>query len=299
MKRIPARSAFRAMWVPFAVLLKRSAISAYRDNALGIAKGAAYSGLLAFFPVLTTLAAILAQARANALGRSLAHLLEKVTPPELAPLILERFVARGEKPVYLLVGATLLALWAASGLTTSLMDGFQAAYRVPRNRSVVRHRLVAILLEFAAVIPAVGASALILFGGRVEHYVLGYLGVVKAGGTIRGSVVVISRLVRSFIALGAIVLVTALMYYYGPDRRRKLRETWAGAVLATALWWLATAGFAWYLRNIANYSVMYGSVGAAIALLVWIYLLAIIALFGCEFNAEISRLRERFPRRAF
>lgn len=297
MKKASTRSRFRSAWVLFAILLKRSAVSAYRDNALGIAKAAAYSGLLAFFPVLTTLAAILAQARANALGRTLAHLLEKFMPPEIAPLVVERFVAQGEKPAYLLVGATLVSVWAASGLTTSLMDGFQAAYRTPRNRGVVQHRLVAMLLVFAAVIPAMGASALTLFGGRAEQYVLAHLGVVKAGETIRGSVVVISRLVRSFFALGAIVLVTALLYYYGPDRRRRLRETWAGAVLATVLWWLATTGFAWYVRNIANYSVMYGSVGAAIALLIWIYLLAIIALFGCEFNAEIARLRARFPRR--
>jgi len=284
--------------VRFVILLKRSAIAAYRDNALGIAKGAAYSGLLSFFPVSTTLAAILTQVRANALRHSLAHLLEKFMPPEIAPLIVDRFVARGERPVYLLVGASLISLWGASGLTTSLMDGFQAAYRVQRQRGIVQQRLVAMLLVFAAVIPAVGASALILFGGRVEQFVLAHLGVVTAGETIRTSVVVISRLIRTFIALGAIVLVTAMMYHYGPDRRRQFRETWAGALLATALWWLATTGFAWYVRNIADYSVMYGSVGAVIALLIWIYLLAIIALFGCEFNAEIARLKERFPHQA-
>ncbi|MCX6620074.1 MAG: YihY/virulence factor BrkB family protein [Acidobacteria bacterium] len=295
MRRISVLAFPRQAWLSFLVILKRSVVSAYRDNALGIAKGAAYSGLLAFFPVLTTLATILAQARAEALGRTLARTLEQVMPPEIAPLIVERFIVRGEKPVYLLVAATLLALWAASGLTTSLMDGFQAAYRVPRRRGTVRHRVVAILLVFAAVIPAVGASSLMLFGGRAEQYVLGNLGVVApAGETLRGGVVVVSRVVRYVIAVGAVVLVTALLYHYGPDRRRKFRETWAGAMLATALWWLATAAFAWYVRNIANYSVMYGSVGAAIALLVWIYLLAIIALLGCEFNAELDRLRERF-----
>ena len=297
MKRQDALGLVRTVWTSFAVVLKRSAVSAYRDNALGIAKGAAYSGLLAFFPVLTTLATILAQAKAEALGRMLARVLETIVPPELAPLIVERFVVRGEKPVYLLVAATLLALWAASGLMTSLMDGFQAAYRMPRRRGVVKHRLVAILLVFAAVMPAVGASAMMVFGERTERWALGYLGVVEAGTTIRGGIVVLSRAVRYVIAVGAIVLVTSLMYYFGPDRPRRFRETWAGAVLATSLWWAATAAFAWYVRNIANYSVMYGSVGAAIALLVWIYLLAIIALVGCEFNAEIGRLRVWFHHR--
>ena len=66
---------------------------------------------------------------------------------------------------------------------------------------------------------------------------------------------------------------------------------WPGAILATVLWLPATTGFAWYVRNITNYNVLYGSVGTGIALLVWMYLLAAIALFGCEFNAELERMR--------
>ena len=61
------------------------------------------------------------------------------------------------------------------------------------------------------------------------------------------------------------------------------------ALLATFLWWLTTTGFAWYVRNIANYNVLYGSVGAVIALLVWMYLLSVIALLGCEYNAQRDR----------
>jgi membrane protein len=61
--------------------------------------------------------------------------------------------------------------------------------------------------------------------------------------------------------------------------------------LATALWWLTTTLFGFYVRNIANYNVLYGSVGAVVALLVWMYLLSIIALFGCEFNAQLDRSR--------
>ena len=65
---------------------------------------------------------------------------------------------------------------------------------------------------------------------------------------------------------------------------------WPGAILATILWLLATLGFGWYVRNITNYNVLYGSVGTSIALLIWMYLLAAIALFGCEFNAEAERM---------
>jgi membrane protein len=92
------------------------------------------------------------------------------------------------------------------------------------------------------------------------------------------------------VALGATVFVTGLMYYTGPNRPMKFRSVWPGAILATVLWLLATSGFALYVRHIARYNVLYGSIGAVIALLVWMYLLAVIALFGCEYNAVRERL---------
>ena len=87
----------------------------------------------------------------------------------------------------------------------------------------------------------------------------------------------------------ATVSVTAMLYYFGPYRPQRWRFVWPGAILATVLWLGATTGFAWYTRNIAHYNVMYGSVGAGIALLVWMYVLAFVALVGCEFNAQYER----------
>jgi membrane protein len=86
-----------------------------------------------------------------------------------------------------------------------------------------------------------------------------------------------------------VVLITALVYYFAPNRKQTFRTVFPGAALATLLWLLATAAFAWYVRHIANYNVLYGSVGAGLALLVWMYMLAVINLFGCEFNAARER----------
>jgi membrane protein len=98
-------------------------------------------------------------------------------------------------------------------------------------------------------------------------------------------------LARYAVALGATVLVTAALYYFGPYRQQRWKNVWPGAVVATVLWLGATLVFAWYVRNMANYNVMYGSIGTGIALLVWMYLMAAIAMIGCEFNAELERLR--------
>ena len=107
---------------------------------------------------------------------------------------------------------------------------------------------------------------------------------------LRVSVVLAFGLLRYVVALGATVLVTGSMYYVGPNRATRFSSVWPGAMLATILWLLATSGFALYVRHIANYNVLYGSIGAVIALLVWMYLLAVIALFGCEYNAVRERL---------
>ena len=99
----------------------------------------------------------------------------------------------------------------------------------------------------------------------------------------------VGSLVRVPVALGAITLGAAILYRFGPNRPLRWRSVWPGAVLATVLWLGATTLFAWYARHIANYNVVYGGVAAVILLLVWMYVLAVIALIGCEFNAQCEK----------
>jgi membrane protein len=276
-------------WSRFWGLLRRAFVASYEDGCFGIAKGAAYSALLSFFPVLTSLAAILVRANAEAVSRVLSEFLFEVVPPGSEELVKFNFTVRGQRPISLLVIATLISVWAASGVMMSLMEGFQAAYRLPSGRPLLKQRAVAAFLVIIAAVPTVGASLLILFGSKTETILGQWSGLVH-DGDIRGWVAILDRLARYVIALGTTVLVTGLLYYFGPNRAMKLRSVWPGAFLATGLWLLATLGFAWYVRNIGNYNVLYGSIGAVIVLLIWMYLLAAITLFGCEFNAERERL---------
>jgi membrane protein len=279
---------------PFARLwgeLRQTCISAYEDNCLGIAKGAAYSALLAFFPVLGTIAAILVRANAEAVSRALSRFLFEVVPPGTEDLVQYQFTVRGERPISLLVIASLLSLWAASGAMISLMEGFQAAYRLPSGRPFLKQRLIAILLVFTLALPAVGASALVIFGERFQRSILPGFGGTPDVEEMRTWVAIIGSVLRYAVAFGTVVLVTGLLYYFGPNCRKRFRGVWPGAFLSTLLWLGATAGFGWYVQNVARYNVMYGSIGTVIALLAWMYMMAIIALFGCEFNAERERLR--------
>jgi membrane protein len=264
-------------------------VAFYEDNCFGLAKGAAYSSLLAFFPVLASLAAILARVNAEAVSSVFTRFLYEVIPPGSEDLVQYQFVVKGQRPVWLIVVAAMLSAWAASGALMSLMDGFQAAYRLPSGRPFVQQRGVAIFLVFIAAVPAIGSSTLILFGARTERYLLGSLGLI-GDQEATSWVILAGSILRYVVALGATAFVTALLYCIAPNRPLKLRAVWPGAFLATFLWLLATIGFGWYVRNIANYNVLYGSIGAVIALLVWMYVLTLIALFGCEYNAVRERL---------
>jgi membrane protein len=268
-------------------LLKIAGKSAYQNNSFETAKGAAYSGLLSFFPVVTTMAALLVQARADETAHTISALLYGIAPSGTEDIIRNLFVVHGQRPAYLLVVAVALAVWAASSAMASLMGGFQTCYRIPSDRSFLRERGAAILLVFAALVPLWTATALIVFGTEIEREVLAKLAIFS--GRLEGWTVLMGQVLADLIAFGALVLATALIYFFGPNRKQTFRLVLPGAVLATLLWLIATLAVGWYLRHVANYNVLYGSVGAGLALLVWMYVLAVIALFGCEFNAALER----------
>jgi len=273
----------------FVWLLRRSVFAAFDDGCLGIAKGAAYSALLSFFPVLTSAATILVQTRAEFVSRTLEGALDQIVPPGTEDLVMQQFRVTGARPISLLIVAGIVSVWAASGVIKSLMEGFQAIYRVPRSRGFLQTQGVAIAMVLLAAFPLVCATALVIFGTQVESTMLGWMKVDPILSPLAGLMRVVSRGARYALAFLTTVTVTCTLYFFGPFRSQRWRYVWPGAVLATFGWLLATAGFAWYVRNIGHYNVMYGSIGAGIALLVWMYLMAVIALIGCEFNAEYER----------
>jgi membrane protein len=271
-------------------LLRRALFASFDDGLFTIAKGAAYSALLSLFPVLATAATVLVQTHADFVQRNLTSFLSAVLPPGTADVVLEQFHYRGQRPLALLIVAVILSFWAASSVIKSLIDGFNAAYRVPRNRTILGHAAMGMLLAVLALLPLFAATSLILFGGAVERGVQKVMRLDPNLHPFVGAWGILWRLVRYTVAFAATSSVTAILYHYGPYRKQLWRAVWPGAIMATTLWLLATLGFGWYVRNITNYNVLYGSVGTSIALLIWMYLLAAIALFGCEFNAEAERI---------
>ena len=270
-------------------LLRAALFASFEDGLFSIAKGAAYSALLSFFPLLASAASIFVQTHTDYVQRALARFLAQILPSGTEDIVLADFRYRGARPMTLIILGFALSLWAASSVIRSLIDGFNAAYRVPRNRTVIGHSLIGLALVFLSAIPLIGASILILFGGTVEAQVLKILKVDPMLNPLTGAWEILTRVARYATAFVATAALTALLYFYGPYRKQRWNYVWPGAILASILWLPATAGFGLYVRHITNYSLIYGSVGTSIALLVWMYLVGLIALFGCAFNAECER----------
>ena len=185
----------------------------------------------------------------------------------------------------------MVSLWAASGVIKSLIDGFHAAYRVPRSRSIVRQSAVAMALVIVAAIRCWAPPCWSSSAAQVERVVLDWMRGGPAAEPLRVGLGV-GQPARPVYALSFVATVAG---HCQPLLLRALPEPTMAVTSGRArswrpsLWLAATTGFAWYARNIAHYNVMYGSIGAVIALLVWMYLMAFIALIGCEFNAEYER----------
>jgi membrane protein len=277
--------------------LRRALIAAYEDNCFSIAKGAAYSFLLSLFPVLTTLTALLIRANAQAVVQVIYTFIQQILPPGTETDVLSRLQERAGRGISLPIAAILLSLWAGSGAMISLMEGFQAAYRIPSGRPFLKQRAMSIFLVLIAAVPAVGSSSLIIFGDRIEGAFIHWLGV----SDISAPVELLWRIGRYAVAFATTTFVTGLLYYFGPNHRpepqymqramaSRFLRVWPGALVATALWLISTAVFAGYVNHFANYNIFYGTIRTVVVLLIWLYLIACISLLGCEFNAERERV---------
>ncbi len=266
--------------------LLRSAIwRAFQHDSFAIAKASAYSSILTFFPTLLVLGSVLAARRnTQAFSREISDALTKILP---AGTSTAQAYLRGSsgRSVGVLFTTSVLSLWLASGVMISWMEGFRRSYALPKIWGLVKERLVALSLVILAGIPLSCATILVAFGNRIETRILFHV-----AHEFSPYIYVMWMFVRWLIAILTSVSVIALIYHNAVPRTQPWHSVLPGATLATGMWFVVTMIFGWYLQHYADYSVIYGSLGAAIALLVWMYLISLVILIGAEFNAML------FPR---
>jgi membrane protein len=174
----------------------------------------------------------------------------------------------------------------------SLMEGFRRAYRLPANHwSFWGRRLRALLLVPIALVPLSLATLMVVFGRQIEAWMIE-----SAAHELRFVVLLVWRLVRWSIALATSITVLAALYHYGTKRREHWLRVAPGAITGTVLWFPSTLAFGWYVTRMADYSMFYGSFGAGVATLIWLYITAISVLLGAELNGAMYRDRHESAR---
>src|SRR5271163_470947 len=269
----------------FLRLLRLAVWRAFQHDAFSIAKASAYSAILTFFPALLVVGSVLATSRKGApYLREISYALSRILPAgsNTATNFLR---GAAQRPVSLLITASLLTLWTASGVMISWMEGFRRCYELPKVWGLVKERLISFLLVIFALVPMTFATLLVALGSKVETNILFY-----TAREYSLYILVMWGAIRWLIATLTSIAVIALIYHNAVPRTQPWHSVIPGATIATAMWFSATLLFGFYLKHYADYSIIYGSLGAAIALLVWMYMVSLVVLVGAEFNAML------FPR---
>ena len=240
-------------------LFRLSVWRAFEHDAFAIAKASAYSSILTFFPALLVLGSVIATIRrGDVYLREISYALGRILPAG-STTALAYLRGATHRPVGLLITASLLTIWTASGVIISWMDGFRRAYQLPKTWGLIQERLIAISLVLMAGIPLTFSTILVAFGSRIEMRILFYIG--HEFGPL---VLLLWSLIRWTIAILTSIAVIQLIYHNAVPRTQPWHSVLPGAVLATAMWLGATALFGWYLQRYADYSIIYGSLGVGI-----------------------------------
>jgi membrane protein len=262
---------------------------ALAHDVMNTAKAAAYSGMLMLFPtllVITTLLALLPEG--SRLAGGIRIIFEQLVPADTMDLFQSYVLTSRIHSRQVILSATSLSIFAGLGMMLSLMEGFRRAYRLPRDQwGFWERRLRALLLVPIALVPLSLATVVVIFGHQIEAWMIE-----NATHELRYVVLVFWRTVRWSVALVTSSTVLTALYHFGTRRTEHWMRVVPGAITATLLWFPSTLAFGWYVTRVADYSMFYGSFGAGIATLVWLYITAFSVLIGAELNGALFRDRQ-------
>jgi membrane protein len=264
---------------------KRVWTEANNDRLFGRAAELSYYFLLALFPLLIFMTSAIGIVLGSDMGtrQQLFSYLARIMPPSAFQLVNETVleVSQTSSGGKLSFGL-LAALWAASNGMSAITDSLNATYDVEEQRPWWKQRLVAISLTVTLSILIISALLLVIAGGHIGE------GIANAYGF--GPAFSFGwKIVQWPIVLAFMMLAFALIYYFAPDLREQ-KWSWLtpGAAIGVALWLLVSLGFRIYLQFFDSYSKTYGSLGAVIILMLWLYFTGAAVLIGGEINSEIE-----------
>lgn len=284
-RRKPKRSMWTLSDLSWKQLAGRVWNEMKRDDVFGDAAKLAYYFLLALFPLLIFLTSAIGLIVGSGTGmrRAMFAYLARMMPSSAFQLIDSTMleVTTASSAGKLSFGL-LAALWAASNGMGAITEALNTAYDVEESRSWWKQRAVAVALTIGLSVLIILALALVIGGGRIADYLASILG-------FGAAFAIAWKILQWPIAFAFMLLAFALIYYSAPDLRdQDWKWITPGSVIGVALWLLASFGLKGYLHFFDSYSMTYGSLGAVIVLMLWLYLTGVAVLTGGEVNSEIE-----------
>ncbi|MEG9524470.1 MAG: YihY/virulence factor BrkB family protein [Hyphomicrobiales bacterium] len=257
-----------------------------KDRLLLVAAGVTFYAILALFPAIAALVSIYgAVADPSTIYAHLADL-RGILPDGAIDIIggqVQRLTQKGSGTLGLTaVISILISLWSANGGVKAIFDALNIAYEEDEKRSFIMLNLQSLAFTFGALLFVV----LALTGIVLVPAALQIFGLDEKAWYI--------ALLRFPALLVLVVAVLAVLYRYGPSRRKpKWRWVTWGSGLAGVLWLIVSGLFSWYVAHFGSYNETYGSLGAAIGFMTWIWLSTTVVLLGAELNAEMEHQTAR------
>jgi membrane protein len=279
----PSGNPLQISWTGWKDILRRTYMRTGEDRLLATAAGVVFFGLLAIFPAITALVSFYGLfANPATIGADLQTL--ALMLPEGSFQIVQDQIARVLEKGNTALGATflfglVLAVWSANAGVKAVIDALNVVYEEREKRSFMRLNLLALALTTGGIgALSLMVSAVVAFPLALDHV-----------GLAPESQFIVS-LARWPLLFAVLLAALGVLYRFGPSRP-PVRWRWLGigALTAALLWIIGSTALSWYLSNFGNYSATYGSLGAAIGLMMWMWMSAIIVLCGAELNSEIER----------
>jgi membrane protein len=255
---------------------------------MGLAAQLAYYLILALFPFILVLVSLMGTFGSPELASEVLAYFRQVMPAQ-AYEIIETFTAniisgQAEAPGLLSFGI-LFTIWAASGAFAALINALNRAYDVQETRPFWKVRGIAILMTLGLSVLVLVGVLLLVVGEPIGRAIAGFFG-------LDDLFLLVWDIARWPVALFFMVFTVALLYYFAPDVDQPFRWITPGGLIGVLLWVLASVAFNFYVSNFGSYNKTYGSIGAVIVLLLYLYISSLTVLFGATLNAILVRMKE-------
>jgi membrane protein len=250
------------------------------DEITAMSSQLAYSLLLAFFPFLILLMTLVGYS--NIKSEDVLITLHSILPTDVFNLAKNTVVEVVDtKRFDLLSFSMVTTIWTAANGFNAVIRGLNRAYDEKENRSFWKVQLTAIFCTIGLVLMIIISFSLLVFGELGARYLLGKI-------RCTSLIVFLLSFGRYLVGFIAMIFVFIMVYRYTPSKRLNWKEVLPGALFSTLGWILTSIGFSYYVNNFGNYSKVYGSIGAVIALMSWLFISSVIILMGGELNATLA-----------